>query len=335
MSANPIPHRPVEPVVPASPHDGHVGAIAAWLGEKSGTDLSVDVVTGPNRVTIARGRYVDMEAHPSATGVYRLVFDNSKAGPEAPAGQQWVAVGHELVDVIAGDRSLIIDKGSQRVEVHVLAGPEVETLDVDQAVSAAPATAAPPAHWAAPRPADDVSILESYAPAVEAVASAPMYQNSALGGSHLFGETRLQVVGDELRVTARRMRRGTPFLVLTGIIVSAFVFAGLAFYGLAVFNANTSGVPADAEYLRTTLTGTVAVAAAAAVLYFGGRLLSAGRQPETVTVPLAASSGRKAGRLFLLRLPIGRKGHTRKLVLKPAGKADKAQLEEILEAIRG
>jgi hypothetical protein len=270
-----------------------------------------------------------MEAHPSATGVYRLVFDNSKAGPEAPAGQQWVAVGHELVDVIAGDRSLIIDKGSQRVEVHLLAAPEVEALDVDQVVPAAPATAA------APGPADDVSILESYAPAVEAVASAPMYQNSALGGSHLFGETRLQVVGDELRVTARRMRRGTPFLVLTGIVVSAFVFAGLAFYGLAVFNANTSGVPADAEYLRTTLTGTVAVAAAAAVLYFGGRLLSAGRQPEAVTVPLGASSGRKAGRLFLLRLPIGRKGHTRKLVLKPAGKADKARLEKILEAIRG
>jgi hypothetical protein len=56
MSANPIPQRPVEPVGAASPHDRHVGAIAAWLGERSARDLSVDVVTGPNRVAIARGR---------------------------------------------------------------------------------------------------------------------------------------------------------------------------------------------------------------------------------------------------------------------------------------
>lgn len=345
MTTNAMPQQPAERAVPGglSVHDRHVGAIAAWLWETTGSDLDVDVVTGTNRVAVARGRYVDMEAHPTAKGVYRVVFDSSRGGPEGPTGEQWVTVGHEVVDVTARDDLLVIDKGSQRVEIRVVraAAPEPVTESAEPAVAPAivPANVpagVPDAPEVAPAAhADTESILESYAPALEAVATAPLYQNSALGGSHLFGETRLEVVGDDLLVTTRRMRHGTPFLVLTGIIVSAFVLAGLAFYGLAVFNANTSGIPADPEYLRTTLTGTAAVAAAAAVLYFGGRLLSAGRRPETLTVPLASARGRRAGRWFILRLPVGRKGRTRKLVLKPAGKADKARLEKILEAFRG
>lgn len=331
MTANIVPQRPVEHTSSTmSDHDRRIGIIAAWLGENSGVDLSVDVVTGSNRVPIARGRYVDMEAHPSAEGVYRLVFDNSKARPDAAPGPQWVSVGHELVDVAAGDRSLIIDKGSQRVEVHVI---ETVAPEATQAPQTAPAAA--PVARVAPAPMEDVSILEAYAPSLEAVATAPVYQNAAVPGSKLFGETRLEVVGDELRVTARRMRRGTPFLVMTGIIVSAFAFAGLVLYGLAIFNANRSGVPADPEYLRTTLTGTAAVAVAAVVLYLAGRLLSAGRKPEKLVVPLSEASGRKSGRVFVLRAPVGRRGRLRKLVLKPAGKADRARLKEILDALRG
>lgn len=181
-------------------------------------------------------------------------------------------------------------------------------------------------------PAHDASIFEAYAPGPEAVAIAPMYQNAALGGSRLFGETRLQVVGPDLEVTARRMRRGTPFLVLTGVVLGVFAFVGLLLYGMFLFTASTSGVAADDELLRSTLTGSAAIAAVAIACYVGGLLLSAGRPQETVTVALVDTSGRKAGRRFVVGLPIGRKGHQRRLVLKPAGKADTARLREVVEA---
>lgn len=183
--------------------------------------------------------------------------------------------------------------------------------------------------------ADDVSILESYAPGLGAVAKAPLYQNSAIGGSRLFGEAQLQLAGDELRVTARRMRHGTAFFVLLGIIVGAFAPVGVLLYGLALVNARTSGTPADEGYLETTMYATLAIAAAAVVLYVIGRLLSAGVQPETMGVPLDRVSGRKAGRVFVLRGPVGRKGNRRKLVLKPEGKADRVRLLQLLEKLRG
>src|SRR5690606_37271505 len=119
--------------------------------------------------------------------------DSSQGGPDGPSGEQWVTIGHELVDVIAGDDSLVIDKGSQRVEIRVV-GAEVPD-DAAAPASHAPAPHAPAPHAPAPHiPADDVSILESYAPGLEAVATAPMYQNAAVLGAKLFGETRLEVV---------------------------------------------------------------------------------------------------------------------------------------------
>lgn len=352
MTTNAMPQQPAEKsAVPGrlTDHDRHVGAIAAWLWETTGSDLAVDVVTGTNRVAVARGRYVDMEAHPSAKGVYRVVFDSSQAGPDGPTGEPWITVGHEVVDVAAGDRSLIIDKGSQRIEIHVVGA---EAPVAEPAAGTTPAAAvAPDLAPAVPRtsadvtrvtPAappvveDDVSILEDYAPGLEAVANAPTYQNAALPSSKLFGETRLEVVGDQLKVTARRMRHGTPLLVLTGVVVGAFAFAGLVlFYLFPVFASNVSSVePPRPDDLITVLKVVGAVAAVGVALFLGGRLLSAGRQPETFTVPLAAVRGRKAGRYFVFKLPISQKGRTRKLVVKPAGKADKARLKKILEAIR-
>lgn len=348
MTTNAMPQQPAEKsAVPGglTDHDRHVGAIAAWLWETTGSDLAVDVVTGTNRVAVARGRYVDMEAHPSAKGVYRVVFDSSQAGPDGPTGEPWITVGHEVVDVAAGDRSLIIDKGSQRIEIHVVgaeapvgepaAGTTPAAAVAPDLAPAVPGTSADvtrvtPA--APPVVEDDVSILEDYAPGLEAVANAPTHQNVAVPSSKLFGETRLEVVGNDLKVTARRMRHGTPFLVLTGMIVGAFVLPGAMLVGVQMVNART-GV-ADTELLQTTVTGTLVVAAVGIALYLAGRLLSAGRQPETFTVPLSAVKVRKAGRYFVFKLPISRKGRTRKLVVKPAGKADKARLKKIVEAIR-
>lgn len=336
MTANPAPQTPLGPPAAPAPtaHDRHLGAIAAWLAEKAHEDLIVEVVTGPNRTEIARGRYVDMEAHPSAKGVYRLVFDNSKAAPDAPTGQQWVAVGHELIDVAAGDTSLILDKGSQRIEVHVLGARPAEppsTLEVSEPVAPVPE----PAERPEPAAAEAVSLIEAYAPKFEALATAPVYQNSAILGSRLFGDTRLVIEGDELYVTARRMRHGTAFLVMTGIVISAFALAGVFLYGLQVFTSRSSGVAPDAQYLEWTRNGTLAVAAVALVFYLGGRLLSASREPETIVVPLDKASGQGHGRVFILRGPLGRKGRRRRLILKPAGKAESARLSQLLAHLRG
>lgn len=337
MSANPVPQTPVEP--PASPaltpHDRHVGAIAAWLWGKCDEDLLVEVVTGPNRTEVARGRYVDMEAHPSAKGVYRLVFDNSKAGPGAPTGQQWVAVGHELVDVAAGDTSLILDKGSQRVEVHVLDALPASAPVAQVAAPAPPVTV--PADRTASATVEAPSLIEAYAPTIEALATAPFYQNSAILASRLFGETKLTIDGDELHVTARRMRHGTAFFVMLGIVIGAFAPAGVILYLIQVLAPSGYGAvtPLDVQYANYTLYGTVAVVAVALVFYVLGRLLSAGREPETIVVPLSQASGRKHGRIFMLKGPVGRNGRRRRLVLKPAGKAESARLTQLLTHLRG
>ena len=335
MSANLVPQTPVEPPTAPGPtaHDRHLGAIAAWLSEKSDEGLLVEVVTGPNRTEIARGRYVDMEAHPSAKGVYRLVFDNSKAGPDAPTGQQWVAVGHELVDVAAGDTSLILDKGSQRIEVHLLSAIPAAPLTAGVAVSAPPV--AVPDDRTASATTEASSLIEAYAPRIEALATAPFYQNSAILASRLFGETRLEIDGDELYVTARRMRHGSAFLIMTGIIVGAFALAGVLLYMVGLLGGRSSGLGMDVQYLEWTRNGTLAVAAAGLVFYLLGRLLSTGREPETIVIPLSQASGRRHGRVFMIKGPVGRKGRRRRLVLKPAGKAESARLTQLLAHLTG
>ncbi len=338
MSANPVPQTPVEPPGAAAPtpHDRHLGAIAAWLGEKADEDLIVEVVTGPNRTEVARGRYVDMEAHPSAQGVYRLVFDNSKAGPDAPTGEQWVAVGHELVDVAAGDTSLIIDKGSQRIEVHLLgiaaAEPEVAAPMPTPAVAAT----VPPGGIAATS-AEGASLVDAYAPGLEVVGLAPVQQNAALGGSRLFGETKVEIVDGEVHVTARRMRHGTAGLLMTGLVLGVLAVAGgVMLYALQALNARTSGgmTPLDVEYLDSTMKGAAAVAAVGLVLYLIGRAISAGKQPETIVALLTQVTAKAYRRFVILRGPFGRKGRRRKLVLKPAGKAEHARWDKLVAVIR-
>lgn len=336
MSANPVPQTPIEPPAAPAPtaHDRHIGTIATWLSEKSGQDLVVEVVTGPNRTEVARGRYVDMEAHPSAKGVYRLAFDNSKAGPDAPIGPQWVAVGHELVDVAEGDSSLILDKGSQRVEIHLLGALPAAPPPTVEVAASAPLVGVP-ADLTAPEATQAPSLIEAYAPKIEALATAPVYQNSGIFASRLFGETKLTIDGDELHVTARRMRHGTAFLVMLGIITGAFAFVGVLLYAIAILGGGASGAPMDVEYLEWTRNGTLAVAAAGLVFYLAGRLMSTAREPETIVVPLGEASGRKHGRIFMLKGPVGRKGRQRRLVLKPAGKTESARLTQLLAHLRG
>lgn len=324
---------PPDPAI--SPHDRHVGTIAVWLSEHSSADLAVDVVTGPNRVPVARGHYIEIEAHPTAKGVHRLVFDNSLAGADPPLGQPWVTVGGELVDVAAGDVSLIIDKGAQRVEVKVIGAtaPAWSTASAPVAVSTPPpATTAPPQ----PSPVASASILETYAPSSSAItAAAPLHQNAALLGSKLFGETTLEVTGSELRVTAKRMSRLTAFLVMTGIVVLVFAIVPLMFYALFLFNQNVLDSPADPDLLRDTLRGAATIGAVGAGLFVLGFLSSRGRKPETFTVPTQAASGRKSGRVYMLKLPVGTRGKRRRLILKPSGRADAARLQHLLAQLRG
>lgn len=178
-------------------------------------------------------------------------------------------------------------------------------------------------------------VLDSYAPPLTAHPSAPLYQNGAGGGSRLFGPTTLTLAGPTLTVTAKRMRGLTAFLVVTGIVVGAFAFAGLVFYGIIAFGENFSYGGPDVALLNDTLKGTAAVAAVAALLYGAGVLASAGRKPQTISAHTSTTSGRKAGRLYVIRLPIPGKRRPRKLVLKPAGRADRAALAKIIAGLRG
>lgn len=329
MSANPLPSTPLEPPRPPDAHDRRIGTIAAWLKEKAETDLVVEVLTGTNRVQVARGRFVRMEAHPTAEGVHRLVFDNAQGGLDVPPGEQWISVGHELVDVAAGDASLIIDKGSQRVEVHVVGAGAQEPPP-------AAYVAAAPIEPTAPTTGADVSIIEAYAPGLEAVANAPLYQNSAVGASRLFGETRLEVAHDELHVTARRMRHGTAFFVMLGVVLAAFVPAGLMLYAVVVLGMRSGGTTGfgDVEYLDTFRYGIAGLVGAALLAYVIGRFISSGAAEETIVAPLADVSASHYRRVSVLRGPFGRKERRRKLILKPAGKADRARLSEVVDAIR-
>ena len=318
-----------------SEHDRRIGTIAVWLWERSRAGLAVDVVTGATRVPVARGRYVDMEAHPTAKGVYRLVFDNSLAAVDAPEGHQWVAVGSELTGVVASENSLVLDKGGQRVEVKVIGAPGMPTPGV---AAAAPVAAPSPPAAPAPPPASlfgGDSLLDAYTPPLSARATAPLHQNAGPLGSRLFGSTEIELSGGQVRFAAKRMSGLTSFLVLTGLVVLVFAVVPLTFYALFVFNQNVLNSPADPDLLRDTLRGAAIIAGTGAGLYALGVLSSLGRKPETFTVPVHMASGRKSGRVYLFKLPVGRKGRKRRLVLKPAGKAEGARLREIIGELRG
>ena len=89
------------------------------------------------------------------------------------------------------------------------------------------------------------------------------------------------------------------------------------------------------DRLRDTLRGAALIAGTGVGLYVLGVLSSLGRTPQTFTVPVHMASGRKRGRVYMFKVPVGRKGRKRRLVLKPAGRAEGARLREIIGELRG
>jgi hypothetical protein len=102
--------------VDASEHNELVWRVKEWFESRAGHDMSVKSHMGSNATHIATGPFLRLEKHPTAEGVYRALFDDSlTAGSNAPPA--FVAFGWELQDVQASADGLLLEMGSQRVEI--------------------------------------------------------------------------------------------------------------------------------------------------------------------------------------------------------------------------
>jgi hypothetical protein len=102
--------------VDASEHNELVWRVKEWFESRAGHDMSVQSHMGSNSTYIATGPFLRVEKHPTAEGVYRALFDDSlTAGSNAPPA--FVAFGWELQDVQASADGLLLEMGSQRVEI--------------------------------------------------------------------------------------------------------------------------------------------------------------------------------------------------------------------------
>lgn len=264
-----------------------VARATEWFAARAGREFLVTVQTGPNAVQIAEGPFLGVEEHPVSKGVYRLLFTDARRVSVNPDEEKFVSIGFELVDVLADANRLVLDKGSQRVEIverQPTAFPAAE--EVSWPAPAATPAAATPAPAAAPElaPASPVPV----APVLEMRLKAPIYGNCL--GSCFFGQVMVRIEQGWMTVTGMRsssrgtMLVGGTFLLTMGII-------GLLF-GLVVAG-NASG-DSDMGFAFCLMGFGILLLIIGLALYLIGRSRFVGAgQTASLQFPLATAIGRK------------------------------------------
>jgi len=301
----------------ANEHAVLLAQIRDWLDARPGHAMSVKVHSGSQTEYVASGPYLRLEEHPTAPGVCRALFDDSLAsGPGVPP--KYVAFGFELQGVHASGNTLVLDKGTQQVEIVDLVGdPQaVASGDVwwpeDVRAEVADTAAAPP-QYAAPQPPSPAA-PPSPAPAqvpqrFELLLRAPAYANSL--GARFSGPVTLRLEQGWMSITGKRSATNGPgYMMTAGTLL--IVFGALAFI-LAGVAAGGSDDPRDTPI-------TIAVFVASLVMLVPGIPLRvvgqsrAGKAPvSTLQFRLAEAKGDRVRYddnlgcllMLLLSIPIG------------------------------
>ncbi|MDO8915764.1 MAG: hypothetical protein Q7W16_06765 [Coriobacteriia bacterium] len=214
-------------------HEANTARIKEWFAANGDSEMSVTVHTGQNSVPIAAGRFLGLEEHPVSKGVYRAQFADSRRFSLNPDEEKFISIGWELEGVQADGGRLVLDKGSQRVEIVVLAAP-LETPRAEDVTWPAPAAPAPPAPTpvaiappAAPPVAQPPAPPVAPAPpsdVVELRVRAPLYGNSI--GTGFFGQVTVRFEQDWMSITGMRAP-DRNYLIVAGSLVIAMGVVGL------------------------------------------------------------------------------------------------------------
>jgi hypothetical protein len=234
----------------AAQHEANTARIKEWFEAHADSEMSVTVHTGQNSVPIAAGRFLGLEEHPVSKGVFRAQFADSRRFSLNPDEEKFISIGWELEGVQADGDRLVLDKGSQRVEIVVLAAPQETPRAEDvtwpapaQATPAPPVTppvappvAQPPAPPVAPPVAQPPATPAPAAPSdvVELRVRAPLYGNSMNSGFH--GQVTVRIEQGWMSVTGMRTP-GRSGLVVAGSLVLSMGIAGLVIGLVIAFGA--------------------------------------------------------------------------------------------------
>jgi hypothetical protein len=277
----------------AAAHEANTARIKEWFEAHKNGEMSVTVHTGPNSVPIAAGRFLGLEEHPVSKGVFRAQFTDTRRFSLNPDEEKYVSIGWELEGVQADADRLVLDKGSQSVEIVVLAAAQAtpRAEDVTWPAPAQPAPAPPvvPAPPLAPplvQPAGPVAPAPSEV--VELRMRAPLYGNSM--GSGFFGSVAVRIEHGWMSITGMRAA-GRNGLIVGGSLVIAMGVAGLVI-GLVIATGASGNSDMGAAFcfmgvgLLTLLLGLA--------LFFVGRSRSMRTaQMGTLQFRLLEAGGRK------------------------------------------
>lgn len=300
-------------------HDELVTQVRTWFTSRSGDPMTVTVMADDESRVIAAGPFLRMEEHPSSKGNYRALFDDSLTG--GAGATRFFAFGYELQDVEVAENHLMLDKGSQCIEIvdHArsegrpnadeLVWPDPDPTETPTpphtqhqasplpvpapptvAATMTPQAPAPPPRPSAPigapaPPGAETSVAPDF---LSVTMKAPMYGNSGLLGSGFYGDVNVQVQQGSMTVSGPLSSGGSNMLV-GGALSIVLSVIGLAL-GVAISTDATS------EHLGAVLgmASLVGLAAGLALHFFGRARTKATGRNATVQFPLSSARGLRA-----------------------------------------
>ncbi len=270
-------------------HAIHIARVSNWFADRSGHEFSVLVRTGANEVPIAAGPYLGMQEHPTTKGVFRARFRDDRRISIDPEQEKYVSFGFELQGVDTGERLLVLDKGSQTIEITDLgaaAGPSADDVVWPEETPVQPAPAVPPIAQTPVVPAPQAAAPPD-PQVVEVHAKATVYGNSM--GSGFYGPVTVRLDQGVMSVTGMRSsQRGGA--IVGGAALLAIGAIGLVF-GLIVAGGATSDSDMGAAFCL--MGGGMLFLLIGLGLYFTGRARFMRGQQATLSFPLSSATGRK------------------------------------------
>ncbi|MBN2247885.1 MAG: hypothetical protein JW733_04220 [Coriobacteriia bacterium] len=257
-------------------HAIHVARVSNWFSDRGGHGFSVVVRTGPNEVSIAAGAYLGIQEHPTTKGVFRARFRDDRRISINPDEEKYISFGFELQGVDTGERLLVLDKGSQTIEITDLGAPSGPSADEVVWPEEAPVAPAPQAAVAPPA-----------SQTVEVRARATVYGNSM--GSGFFGPVTVRIEQGQMSVTGMRSSHRGGALVGGAALLSIGVI-GLVF-GLIVAGGATSDSDMGAAFCLMGVGMLFLLVGLG--LYFTGRARFMRGEQATLSFPLSSAVGRK------------------------------------------
>ena len=324
-------------------HDELVALVREWLDVHRGQDLLVTNRTGETVVPVSAGPFLGLEEHPVSKGVFRALFNDAHRVSLNPDEIKYVSFGFELEGVEPGSDTIVLDKGSQLIEIGVLHPtdqPRAEDVTwwdgqpvaptpaaVDAEVTPLPPAPQPPAYPAPQLPVAPVPQAPTYAapapPAYPAPSSSPVMQSSAMPatelrvraplysnsmGSGFFGIVTVRIEQGWMSVTGMRSRERSLMLVFAAfflVLGAVGIVPGLI---IAVNAVSDSDMGAAFCFMGVgLLMGLIGLA-----LHFVGRSRAMRADTATLQFRLADARGRRIVRyddnvgclLMLLLTPI-------------------------------